>query len=360
MPPRAFTDEQAKEFGELYKSGFTQVQLAEHFHLSWSTVHDWLHRLGLETRSNATLNEQQIDEAARLYASGKSTLVIAKMFHVVPQTVANFLQKRGVTLRPAGGRRRLSLREDAFDTRDDVVDYWLGIMATDGNVTGTGGVIDEVKLALKMSDSDHLYAFRSFLGSGHAVGLSVDGHPTDSTREVGMARFAVRSRKLVAGLAQYGIVPRKTIGLTIVGGVETSRNFWRGAIDGDGHLGVHASNQGPDAILKIGGASESFLRQFRDFMRANGFLETTEVRPDSLEGSLAVHQKYVYKLAGRAALDAAALLYVGGSPVLPRKQLAAADMILRGSRRELVGTIRESWSNPRAVEWANMIKSKAA
>ncbi len=66
------------------------------------------------------------------------------------------------------------------------------------------------------------------------------------------------------------------------------------------------------------------------------------------------------QLGSNAAIDAAALLYVDGKDALARKRLDAAKMILAGSRGTLVGTIRDPWSNPHAVAWAESQMLKAA
>lgn len=357
MVARALTDEQLKEMAELYASGFSHVALAEHFGMHETTVRGWIKRLGVASHHNRKFTNEQVQEMVRRYRAGESTLTLGEAFKSSQQTIANNLQKCGVELRPAGGRRRLSLREDAFDARTPESLYWLGMMATDGCVTGSGGVVDEVKLALKMDDAEHVRSFRTFLGSGHCIGMSINPHPTDVNREIGMCRFAVRSRVLVSSLAKYGIVPRKTQSLVVGGGVENSRDFWRGAMDGDGTVGVYKTNQYESATLKLSSASETFLLQFASFLKVSGVPGSWNVRAESSTGgSVAINTRYVLQLGARFALDAAALLYVDGAPALPRKQRIVAEMLLRGSRGELDGTIREPWMNPQAVAWAESKK----
>lgn len=354
MPkPRSLTDVQVAEMVELYKAGSTQIQLAVHFGTSDSVVRKWLKRSGAETHYNVKLSEVQIAECSALYASGLSTLALGVKFGVSPQTVATALERAGVELREAGGRRRLSLRDDAFDALTSESMYWIGMLATDGNVCTSGTGSDMVHLSLKEDDLLHVEAFKSFIGSGHKIGRVGSEHPTDPSRILYRAELKVRSNRLSAALAQYGVVPQKTYTLVAKGGVENSCDFWRGAVDGDGHIGIHASNQGPDATLKFGGASEAFIEQFRSFIRANGVRGDQHVLIETPEGSLATHQKFVLKLGGAAALDAVALLYaVPAGPVLARKAVIALDMIRRGLRGELVGTHRPGWENGVAERWA--------
>jgi len=350
----ALTVEQVEELKSLYAGGFTQVQLAEHFGVQDHSIRYWLHKSGIKTHYNLRLTDAQVQEAMRDYATGISTLVIGKRFGCSPQTVANMLQARGVALREAGGSSsRLAVRDDAFDVRSPEVDYWVGIMATDGCVTGNKDVVDQVKLALKEEDIDHVECFRQFLGAAQRISCRADEHPTDSSRVLLRHEFKVRSRRLVEALRRFGVVPRKTYTLEMSGGIEMSRDFWRGAIDGDGHLGIHASNQGPMACFKLTGASERFLAQLLQFLRDAGVRGQQSIHVGQPDGrSLATHVKYNVQLGACAALDATVLLYVDGDPALDRKSRMAAEMILCGVRGELVGTLHGAWKNDRAAAWA--------
>lgn len=361
MPkPRSLTDVQVKEMGELYAAGFNQVQLAEHFGTNDSVVRKWLKKSGVVTHYNVKLTGDKILDACVLYDEGVSTLSIGKHFGLSPQTIANALQAKGIELRAAGGFRHLVLNEAAFDILTPESLYWLAILATDGCVTGTGSRIDEVKLALKAADCAHVAAFRAFLGSEHKLQFYLTQDPEDETVWHEMCRFAVRSLHLAAELAKYGVVPRKTYTLVMRGGVENSRDLWRGAVDGDGHVGVHRSNQGPDVCLKLSGVSKPFIDQFYAFLRANGVASEQGVCEVTREGSLGKVPKFECRVAGRAALDTIALLYVDGGSMLARKAHDAAVALLRGSRGELVGTIRDPWRNDSAVRWAHEFLDRSA
>lgn len=353
MPrPRLLTDAQVEEMAELYRVGFDMERLGTHYGTSSATIRKWLLRSGVKTHGHAVLVESQERDAINMYDSGVSTLSIGSHFGCSQQTISNILQRRGIVLRKPGGFRRLPVRDDAFDVPTPESAYWIGILMTDGCVTGDKQGVDQLKLCLKIEDSGHLQAFKEFLGSGHAISLDVQRHPLDIGRELGMCRFAVRSRRLVEALARYGVVPRKTDIALAQGGVEDSIDFWRGAIDGDGHVGIHHHAQAPNACLKLSGASETFIVQFRDFLLRRGVFGQHVVREESKTNSLGTGKKYVVHLTARAAIEDAALLYVGAAPAMPRKARAAAEMIMRGSKGELVGTVREPYSNWRAIEWA--------
>ncbi len=353
MPlPRSLTDVQVEEMCELYRIGFDMEQIGMHYGTSSTTIRRWLLRSGVRTHGHAVLVESQERDAVDLYESGISTLAIGSHFGCNPQTISNILQRRGIALRAPGGFRRLPVREDAFDVPTREALYWAGMIATDGCVTGTGGVVDEVKLSLKLDDYDTVASLKSFLGLGHKIGLSSCRHPTDPTRWHDRCTVRVRSVRLVDALSIYGIVARKTSILAATGIAEDSIDFFRGAFDGDGHVGIHHHAQAPNACLKLSGASEVFVTQCRDLLVRHGVFGEHAVREDSATGSLGTSKKYVVTFLARAAIEAAALLYVDASPAMARKARAAAEMIVRGSRGELVGTVREPYHNWRAIEWA--------
>ncbi len=357
MPrPRLLTDAQVEEMAELYALGFDMEQLGVHYGTSSATIRKWLLRSGVRTHGHAVLVEKQERDAVDLYESGISTLAIGSHFGCNPQTVANVLQRRGLQLREAGGFRRLPLREDAFDVLTPESAYWIGLMATDGCVTGSHGVVDEVKIALKFEDRDHLVLLKSFLGSGHRISDGWDKHPEDPSRLLHRCRFAVRSKVLASSLSVYGVVPRKTYTLIAKGGVEAMPDFWAGVFDGDGYDGVRSSIEGLVGSLKLSSASEPFVVQCRDFLASNGVRGSHSIIVEQPNGSsLAKRPKYIVTVTGRSALDALVLLYVDRTPILARKAKAAAEMIMLGANGGIVGTKRQPWDHPQryqAMDWA--------
>ena len=112
-------------------------------------------------------------------------------------------------------QRRHSLNEGAFDTITEASAYWCGFLMADGNI----GVRKNrptsqptVTLHISEVDREHLLAFRLFLGSSHAVTTT-----KPSGRKPGekpCVVLSVGSRRLVAALAAFGIVPNKTKRIT--------------------------------------------------------------------------------------------------------------------------------------------------
>jgi len=349
--PRSLTDAQVQEMLALHQAGFPMTQLAGHFKVSTKTVCKWLRTSGANThRLKAT--PERVDEWIELYEADCSTYEISTYADVTEETVRMALVHRGIARKPVGPYRTKTLHENAFDVLTDESAYWLGILATDGCVTGSEKLIDIIALTLKLDDITHVELLRSFMGSNHKMRLWSKPHPTDPSKMQDFCSFKVRSKHMTATLATYGIIPRKTFTLVAKGGVENLRSYWRGVYDGDGTLGIACGN-GP--FCNLTSASEPFVVQCRDYLKANGVRgehSITIVHPD--ENSLATHDKYVLRLGARAALDAVSLLYVDGAPALARKSQLAHTMLQRGMNKELVGTIRTNWYDSKAAVWAGL------
>jgi hypothetical protein len=129
--------------------------------------------------------------------------------------------------------RKRTLNEMAFDLRTEHSDYWIGFLMADGNVSYKKG-FPIIALHVRESDMDHLLKFRKFVGSSHAV-----GHYLNKTRGNSSCSISFSSERLANVLEKYGVVQRKCFTAQAKGGLEYSKHFWRGLIDGDGSLGYY-------------------------------------------------------------------------------------------------------------------------
>ena len=130
--------------------------------------------------------------------------------------------------------RKCTLNERAFETITEQSSYWVGMLIADGNVSIKKG-IPIIALHLQEVDKDHIdKKFRNFVCSSHKLGHYVD----KKTRKV---RYSIHfsSERMANDLAKYGIVPKKWFIVKVKGGLENSKDQWRGVIDGDGSMGVY-------------------------------------------------------------------------------------------------------------------------
>ena len=182
------------------------------------------------------------------YKSGLSTPALAAKYGVSEVTIRNYLKRLGIDrLGKDEAARKYSANHEFFSLIDTPAKaYWLGFIVTDGTVTG-----NELAIALKPSDANHLEKFKKDIGSSHPVKI-YQRHNT--------VRFTIKSTRIAKDLAALGVEANKTFSVTVPQ-IEKSLlpHFWRGVLDGDGSLYVY-----PDGKL-------SSLRLYGNEKIAHGF-----------------------------------------------------------------------------------------
>lgn len=109
-------------------------------------------------------------------------------------------------------------------------------MVTDGNVSIKKGV-HIIALHLHEIDKDHIdKKFRSFVGSTHKLGRYVNKKKTERV----YYSISFSSEIMANDIAKYGVVTNKWFIVKIKCGLENDRDLWRGAIDGDGNIGIYS------------------------------------------------------------------------------------------------------------------------
>jgi len=204
------------------------------------------------------------------------------------------------------------LDETVFDTITEESAYWAGFLMADGSIVSrerwSGN--PTVSLVLSARDEDHVIAFRSFLGSGHAI-IHINDFSKRGTPRA-FRRLCVSSTHLVNSLARFGVVPRKTFRTKALL-LEKNKDFWRGIIDGDGSIGF---TRGLPRLRLAG--SKKLLQQFSEYAHAI-YKHNATVRPR--------RTIFLFGIAGRPALSVITHLYADCAIALPRK-LAIAQQIM--------------------------------
>jgi hypothetical protein len=214
------------------------------------------------------INEQERSRMVEMFGAGEPLGRIGRTLGRSTSSVRRQLLISGVLtgyapLHREGyrSRRGHTINEHAFDVASPERDYWVGMLMTDGCVSD-GSVI----LSLGDRDVDHVYAFRQFLGATHRIRVK----PTNGSGTF-MADFRVKSDRLSNVLSSFGVVPRKTRVAKVIG-LESSRDFWRGCIDGDGSVclvkAVEGTAYGVYPVIALCGASLALLEQFASYIRS--------------------------------------------------------------------------------------------
>jgi hypothetical protein len=228
--------------------------------------------------------------------------------------------------------RKYSYDTTFFSELDaEIKSYWAGFLLADGCVqTQRKGCSTSLKLGAK--DIEHLAAFRTALQATAPI--------SSSTTKDGRTLYELRihGRELLADLARYGIVPRKTKGHPMPAVPDTMLpHFVRGYVDGDGYIGRrgHATAHAMQYQLVIC-ATEAFAIWLRDTIgREAG--SSAQLRPS--KGC------YRVSLSGNPNVARALeWLYDGATVALERKRSVAMECVRlysESTESTLAGIVRD-------------------
>lgn len=244
----------------------------------------------------------QKEALATRYAAGESLSTLTAEFGIGNASVQSISRRRGV---PKRGVKRLPVNHAAFANITPASAYWIGFLMADGSVSKK-----IVSLFLGEKDRSHLEEFKRFLGAEHKI--------TTSTRNgITCSGFGVTSTQIVADLAAYGVVPRKSLTACCVG-LETNQDFWRGVVDGDGWLGYKVTRgRWRYAAITLSG-SVYLMTQFAYFVSQHDGGRFPQVRR---AGCI-----FQVSLNGQLAIRIARLLYEDTEIALRRKHALATGM----------------------------------
>ncbi|MFC0004261.1 RNA polymerase sigma factor [Micromonospora siamensis] len=283
--------------------GESLTGLAEEYGVTRQAVRGLLRRRGIPPRRSGRLTDHQREAVVRRYLEGASIAQIAREVGVSEPSVRGLLLRRGVPLRVH------TLNHGAFDELTPTACYWAGFLFADGSVTARQGHLPTVSVGLAECDRDHLVALRTFLGSTSSISA-----PNPKLRS---CQFAVRSTQLADRLLQLG---RYTGSVNEQ--LTSSRDFWRGVVDGDGSIGAYAKRPGGPLSpqFRLVGRPR-LLEPFVDFLSERVSCNLT-VRPHKTIATVGT--------TGRPARGIIDLLYRDAETALSRKAERAAAIVRAG------------------------------
>lgn len=281
------------------------------------------------------------------YAAGERTEILAQRLGLNRNTLVGRWRRMGLPLRSAGQPRK-PFNERAFDQAELCPEaaYWIGMLMTDGCIhQKKPHHAPHILLGLSGEDGAHLERMADFLSSvsrpriirqARSGKMMILGRSC-TVRPV--TRLQVTSWHTAASLASYGVLPRKTYSAR-VSRLEASRDFWRGAVCGDGSLMI-SERDGP--VLAIVG-SQSLMSQFAEYL--------THV----IGKALAVHKNHkgecwLVRTSGRAAVMAVRHLFRPNDIALPRKAQLAARI---SEIADDTGRVRPECGGPKQKCWSHI------
>lgn len=316
------TEETKNKIVELYKSGNTLNKISFQLNLNVKTVKKYLDLSGTKRRN---LEESRIlrygdlssteDKILTLYEQNYSIAKISKNINKSAKFVSSVLKRKNIKRKSfVDSCKKYTLNENAFNILTEDAAYWLGFLMADGCVSlahSNERKSDRVILGLQEKDKEHLFKYKLFLGSSHPVKITKNN----------LYLVEFRSNNISSILQYYGIVPKKSLIATPKNNINLNKNFWRGVVDGDGHISNRKENS-KQLLLSITG-SENIIKSFV------AYVETT----------LNIKKHYIYvedsghtfrvTYTGNRARKICEHLYKDSSIFLPRKKEIVEKVLLK-------------------------------
>jgi len=206
-----------------------------------------------------TVPADKVESVCNAYKNGMTAGEVAKQYNCSKDTVLRLLKIEGVEVRSKSegrlNRNGHTINLDCFsDTDEEGCGYFFGWLLTDGCITDN----DFVSLHVNTKDIEVLENLKSYMGSSNKVhSRSELDNRTGNTYFTSSFVFSVD--RIVNRLKSYGLVPRKSLKEVVPEVFKYNRHFWRGAVEGDGSIGI-----GYNHSVKIVGSKE-LCESFIDF-----------------------------------------------------------------------------------------------
>jgi hypothetical protein len=176
---------------------------------------------------------------------GRSLNKTGKVLGIPAKTIKRRFDDYGLKCDP---KIEYSLNHDYFDNLTEQSMYWLGFIATDGNLYKNKYSYN-INIKLATEDKHHLDKYKNhinFTGNVRSYIKKNDGkNPKMKKDEYYYSVIYFTSRKIFDRLADFNIVPAKTHILEFPEQLKNHpllSHFIRGCIDGDGWIREHANN----------------------------------------------------------------------------------------------------------------------
>lgn len=248
---------------ELYKGGKTIAEVSAEIGVSNSSITRVLERNDIPRRSKGDhkivnkFSDEKEQEIVRLYTEeNKNTNELATIFNTYNTSIRRVLLRNNIKPRTYGvALRKIELEDIKSKEGTPDFDYFIGLLATDGCLTGNAVVLD-----FSEENKELLDYWNEFLGNKCNITTSIH-----KIYKVTQYRISFKNPEIVEYLGKFGLKERKTFDL------ELSYMNWdilRGIIDGDGC--VLSRNNGSTISISITSGCKKFLEQIQAFYLENG------------------------------------------------------------------------------------------
>mgnify|MGYP003403291335 CR=1 FL=1 len=244
------------------------------------------------------------------YVGGMSRDEIRKKYKISDRMVVRLVRESGNSLRTATESRRISsgLTIDctAFNNfSEPLAQYFYGLILADGSLRG-----NSINFCIKNTDAKILEQFQKYLGMNYGLKFS-SAFDNRTLKTYHRCTFAVSEKKIVDRLKEQGLLQAKSCKETLPKfDWLNSRDFWRGVIDGDGHIRLQETR----ALALVG--SEEVVNGFIAFCNNFNLLQTPRKASSKFYKNL---ELFKVQLTADDAERVARFIYREGDTALERK-----------------------------------------
>lgn len=186
---------------------------------------------------------------------------LALKYNLNKITIRKYLKSNNVFIE----RKNKFIKENPFkDLNNEEVQYWLGYLATDGNIHE-----NRISLNQKFEDKDVIIKFKKFLKIKNKL---IKRYCKKRNKTYSYSGISFRDTKTCEFLNNLGITKNKSFTLKM--NFELNFNFIRGVIDGDGSI-ISNSKFKNKNIIKICSMSKDFINQIVEFLTKNNIKSKT-------------------------------------------------------------------------------------
>mgnify|MGYP001584693880 CR=1 FL=1 len=322
---------------ELYINGQTMTKISKDLSKDQQTIKRILVRNNIKLR---TLSEtfylirepDKIEteiqkEVFELYENGISINEISKRFNINPKKITNLIKNnKSIQHRTILDASRCRFKNNniknqvntqAFSVLNEKSAYWLGFIATDGNITN-----NRLSIKLQLKDVGHLEKLKDFLNSKSKISTRINYKSKILNKHYSDCTFQFTNRESIQDCINYGITSNKSKTLKITNQeLIKSRDFWRGCIDGDGSILILKNKRNKyNCYLYFYSASIEFINQFKNY--CDNFLSSFILKRGKLKNNNILYGKSCKKIvfSGEKAFHLIKHFYSNSIIHLDRKQ----------------------------------------
>lgn len=255
---------------EKYRQGLSQPATAKIFGISQTSVYNILRERSVRVEKRKYKNKYRYSdekeaEILRLYKSGKTQKEIGIFYNTSNTAIRRVLLRNGIIPRNASKTQRLC-KNNPFKRNDELSDYFLGLLITDGCISKKSGKYESYEVCLSLNEHDG-YIIEQFKNWASPKAKVSKIH--QKTNDSYMYSISIVNEEMVEWLRRRGNFYRKSYEAKLY--CPLNWNILRGIVDGDG--GFHITNMTSKNYglnIFVCGLSLSLIKQVHAFLVKNG------------------------------------------------------------------------------------------